>query len=209
MIVGILLGGRLGYIVFYNLGYYLTYPADIFKLWHGGMSFHGGVLGLILIAICFAKKHRINIANLGDIIVFVAPVGIFFGRLANFINGELYGKPTDVSWAVLFPMGGYLPRHPTQLYEAFLEGVVIFVVMIFMRKKLRVKPGWMFLLFMFLYTSFRIFVEYFREPDPQIGYIGYFTMGQILSVLMLFLALALFYFFVHIRKNVEFDKYPA
>ncbi|GFZ85961.1 prolipoprotein diacylglyceryl transferase [Rickettsiales bacterium] len=192
-VIGIVLGGRLGYIAFYNLGYYLAYPADIFKLWHGGMSFHGGMLGLILTMMRCAKKHNINILSLYDAIVLVAPLGLLFGRLANFINGELYGRPTDVSWAVLFPGAGPLSRHPTQLYEAFLEGLVLFIVMASTKKTLRDKPGQLSALFMILYASFRMLIEHFREPDPQIGYIGYFTMGQILSLPMMLFGVTLFF----------------
>ena len=186
-LIGIILGGRLGYVFGYNALYYLQNPIEIFYIWQGGMSFHGGFLGMVLSVIFVARRHRIRILALGDLVALVAPIGLFLGRVTNFINGELYGRVTDVPWAFVFPGGGDLPRHPSQLYEAVLEGFVLFVILaVAYRYGARQRPGLMLGLFMTCYASFRILVEFFREPDSHLGFIfSDVTMGQILSLPML------------------------
>ena len=185
VIVSIIIGGRLGYVLFYNLIYFLSNPIEIFYIWNGGMSFHGGLLGLIIGTIIFSKKKGFDKLVLLDVVACVAPVGIFFGRLANFINGELYGKPSDLPWAVIFPSIDFQPRHPSQIYEAVLEGVLLFLIMNFLIKKISFKKGKCAALFLVFYSLFRIIAEIFREPDLQIGYIfSYISMGSFLSFLM-------------------------
>ena len=185
--LGVLLGGRLGYVLFYDLPYFVENPADIFKLWQGGMAFHGGFLGVVLAGLWFAKKQGISALSLGDLLAAAAPLGLMFGRIANFINGELFGRPTTVPWAMVFPNGGPLPRHPSQLYQAFLEGFVLFVVLaiaIFFLKGLK-RPGLVMGLFLIGYGSFRFLVEFVRQFDPQVGlFFGGISMGQLLSVPM-------------------------
>jgi phosphatidylglycerol:prolipoprotein diacylglycerol transferase len=167
--VGIILGGRTGYVLFYNLPHFASHPAEILQLWNGGMSFHGGFTGCVVAVVLFAYKRGIPFLSLGDITCAVGPVGLFLGRIANFINGELWGRPADVPWAMIFPGGGPLPRHPSQLYEAALEGLIIGS-------------------FAVCYSAARTFCEFFREPDVQLGFLwGGATMGQLLSV-PLFLA---------------------
>ena len=185
VIVSIIIGGRLGYVLFYNLIYFLSNPIEIFYIWNGGMSFHGWLLGLIIGTIIFSKKKGFDKLVLLDVVACVAPVGIFFGRLANFINGELYGKPSDLPWAVIFPSIDFQPRHPSQIYEAVLEGVLLFLIMNFLIKKISFKKGKCAALFLVFYSLFRIIAEIFREPDLQIGYIfSYISMGSFLSFLM-------------------------
>lgn len=186
--IGIVAGGRIGYILFYDFAAVAADPVRAVQIWNGGMSFHGGFLGTFIAMILFARIHRIPAFSLFDIICAVVPVGLFFGRLANFINGELWGRPTDVPWAMIFPTGGPVPRHPSQLYEAGLEGIVILAVLawlIFARRKLKL-PGFVAGSFVILYAMSRIFVEFFREPDPQLGYLagGWLTMGMLLSLPM-------------------------
>jgi phosphatidylglycerol:prolipoprotein diacylglycerol transferase len=192
-IIGIILGGRLVYVFFYNAEYYLANPIDIFKVWEGGMAFHGGFLGVVAAVIFTAFKHKVEIIRLGDLAAMVSPIGLFFGRLANFINGELYGRVTDVPWAVIFPNGGGLPRHPSQIYEALLEGVLLFIIMMLAcHMGARRKPGLMIGLFLTGYGMARIFVENFREPDSQIGFLfGGITMGQMLSLPMVLIGFVL------------------
>ena len=172
IIVSIILGGRLGYVFFYNLGYYLNNPLDIIKIWEGGMSFHGALLGIIIGTFIFAKKNDIKTFFLLDILACVSPIGIFLGRIANFINGELIGKATSVYWGVIFPSIDNIPRHPSQLYQAFLEGFVLFVILNFIYLRKNYKIGNCSSLFLIFYGIFRIFAEHFREPDVQIGYIA-------------------------------------
>lgn len=187
--VGIILGGRLGYVFFYNASYYLEFPLKIFALWQGGMSFHGGLLGVIVAACLFAKKRKIPLLEMSDILVCVAPFGLFLGRLANFSNGELFGRVThSVPWAIIFPDGGPEPRHPSQLYEAALEGVVLFLILngiFWFSKRLQERTGFLTGLFFFLYGVFRFLLEYTREPDGHLGFIWKnLSMGQILSIPM-------------------------
>ena len=194
LIIGIILGGRIGYILIYNLSFYINNPLDIFKIWQGGMSFHGGLIGVILASIIFAKKHNQNSFLYLDIVAIVAPIGIFFGRIANFINSELYGTITNVSWAVTFVQVDNLPRHPSQLYEAILEGLFLFLILIYFRNKFLNNPGVISGLFLIFYSIFRFFVEFYRVPDEQLGYIFLnLTMGQIVSFIFILLGLILFY----------------
>ena len=183
VVIGIIFGAKIGYLVFYNPSSLLQNPLNIFAIWQGGMSFHGGATGVILAIIIYSLAKKISLFELGDIICSVVPIGLFFGRVANYINSELWGKVTEVSWGVVFPNAGNLPRHPSQLYEAFLEGLVIFLILFIMIKKnLLNYSGFISGSFLFLYGLFRIFVENFREPDLHIGYIyNFVTMGMILS----------------------------
>jgi phosphatidylglycerol:prolipoprotein diacylglycerol transferase len=193
--VGIIVGGRSGYVLFYNLPFFIEHPAAIFKLWEGGMSFHGGFLGCVVAVMWFAHKNGISILSLGDIVTAVGPIGLFLGRLANFINSELWGRVADPSlpWAVVFPNGGPLPRHPSQLYEAFLEGIVLFTVLaVMIRMGALKRPGLILGSFILIYALARITGEMFREPDPQLGFLWRgLTMGMLLSVPMIFAGIIL------------------
>ena len=182
--LGIILGGRTGYILFYNLPHFVAHPLEIFELWNGGMSFHGGFTGCVIAVVLFARARGIPILSLGDLTCAAAPIGIFFGRLANFINGELWGRPTDVPWAMVFPNGVPLPRHPSQLYEATLEGLVLFILLaVMIRLGALKKPGLIIGSFACYYAVARSFSEFFREPDAQLGFLwGGATMGQLLSI---------------------------
>ena len=191
-ILGIILGGRLGYVLFYNLPYFVQHLAEIFMVWHGGMSFHGGLLGMLVAMWLLAKRFAIPYLTLMDRIAIVAPIGLFFGRIANFINGELWGRATDVPWAMVFPTGGDVPRHPSQLYEATLEGLVLFTLLYL----LATKGGWLQKrgalsgLFLLGYGLARSIVEQFREPDAHLGILwDVLTMGQLLSAPMLLLGM--------------------
>jgi phosphatidylglycerol:prolipoprotein diacylglycerol transferase len=186
--LGVILGGRLGYVLFYRPGYYLFHPEEIVFLWRGGMSFHGGMIGVVLAVILFARRRGLNLFALGDIVSAATPIGLFFGRIANFINGELWGRPSDVPWAVVFPGGGPSPRHPSQLYEAALEGAALFVVLAWLARRpgMRERPGRLSGWFLVGYALARITGEVFREPDAHLGFIaGAATMGQLLSLPML------------------------
>ncbi len=184
LILGLLLGARLGYIVFYNLAYYAKHPLEIFAVWQGGMSFHGGLIGSILAGYLFCRKLRLDFWQVSDLVIVTAPIGLGLGRLGNFINGELYGRITDVPWAMVFPTGGPFPRHPSQLYEFFLEGVVLFSVL-WLLKDRGFRSGVLSAIFIMLYGLFRFIAEFFREPDIQLGFVlGMFTMGQVLSASM-------------------------
>jgi phosphatidylglycerol:prolipoprotein diacylglycerol transferase len=186
--VGIILGGRTGYVLFYNFAFFVQHPAEIFELWKGGMSFHGGFMGCVVAVIWFARANKVSILSLGDLTTAVAPIGLCLGRLANFINSELWGRPADPSlpWAMIFPNGGPLPRHPSQLYEAGLEGVLLFTVLaIMVRLGALKRPGLVLGSFIAIYGLARITAEHFREPDPQLGFLwGGSTMGMLLSVPM-------------------------
>lgn len=186
--MGIIFGGRLGYVLFYKPADYLADPVSIFRLWDGGMSFHGGLLGVILAVLLFCRKNRIDPFRFTDNLACVVPIGLFFGRIANFINGELWGKVSDVSWAMYSPTGGPFPRHPSQLYEAFLEGIFLFAVLNFAmhRTSLSKYPGLIGGLFFSIYGASRYLVEFVREPDAHLGrFGGWITMGQILSLPMI------------------------
>src|SRR6187401_997113 len=184
--VGIIVGGRSGYVLFYNLPFFLQHPLEIFELWKGGMSFHGGFLGCVAAVMLYARKNGISILSLGDITTAVAPIGILLGRIANFINSELWGRPADssVPWAMVFPNGGPLPRHPSQLYEAGLEGILLFTILaVMIRMGALKRPGLILGSFITIYALARITSEFFREPDPQLGFLwGGLTMGMLLSV---------------------------
>ena len=202
LILGIILGGRLGYVIFYNYEYYSQNLFEILKIWQGGMSFHGGLLGVIIATIIFSKIKKINFLNFTDIIACSAPIGFLLGRIANFLNGELFGKVSTLPWAVVFPEGGNISRHPSQIYEAILEGIVLFILINFfaLKKHLLLKTGYVSGLFLVLYSILRIFSENFREPDIHLGYFfSYFSMGIILSVIT-FLAGCYIIFFI---KNNE------
>jgi len=182
LILGLIIGARLGYVFFYNPGDYLKNPLELFAVWHGGMSFHGGLTGAVIAGIFFCKKHGLDFWKLGDLIAVTGPIGLGLGRLGNFINGELYGRVTDIPWGMVFPSGGSLPRHPSQLYEFLLEGVLLFTILWSLKEK-NLRSGTLISLFLILYGIFRFIVEFFREPDPQLGFIiGPFTMGQALSL---------------------------
>jgi phosphatidylglycerol:prolipoprotein diacylglycerol transferase len=187
--LGVVLGGRIGYILFYNPGFFLAHPLQIFVLWQGGMSFHGGLIGVILAMILYTRKLRLPFFALADIVACATPIGLFLGRLANFVNGELFGRATGTSWGIVFPGGGEAPRHPSQLYEAFLEGIVLFIVMFVLVRFTRAKAklGVLSGAFLVGYGLCRIGAELFREPDPQLGFLfnAGVTMGQLLSVPML------------------------
>ena len=195
-IVSIIIGGRLGYILFYNLNYYLQNPFEIIKIWEGGMSFHGGLLGVIIGTYIFSKLKNVQFIYILDIVSCVAPIGLFFGRIANFINSELYGKPTEFFLGVVFPQIDNLTRHPSQLYEAFLEGLLLLIILNFLIFKRIYKEGYASSLFLILYGIFRIFAEQFREPDVQIGYIfNVISMGSLLSIIMTITGIILFFKF--------------
>jgi phosphatidylglycerol---prolipoprotein diacylglyceryl transferase len=187
-VISIVIGGRLGYISLYNPWKYLAHPVEILKTYEGGMSFHGGITGLILAAYFFCRKYHINFLNFTDILAATAPIGLFLGRVANFINSELYGRVTDAPWAIIFPGSEGLPRHPSQLYEAFCEGFLLLLILAYgiFKKNSLSKAGLTSGIFLILYASFRILIEFFREPDIHIGFIfNAVTMGQILSLPML------------------------
>ena len=186
--VGLIVGARLGYLLFYQtaaLGDYLRHPIEIIAIWHGGMSFHGGLIGALLAGIFFCRRRRLPYWEVGDAVTVTVPIGLGLGRIGNFINGELFGRPTDVPWAMVFPSGGPVPRHPSQLYEAFLEGLLLFLILWTLRNK-DFKPGSMVCLFLVGYGVFRFIAEFFRQPDPQIGlFWGIFSMGQFLCTAMI------------------------
>jgi phosphatidylglycerol:prolipoprotein diacylglycerol transferase len=187
--IGIIVGGRTGYVLFYNFAFFVQHPAEILELWKGGMSFHGGFLGCVAAVILFCRRNNLPILSLGDITTGVGPIGLFLGRLANFINSELWGRPADssVPWAMVFPNGGPLPRHPSQLYEAGLEGILLFTVLaVMIRMGALKRPGLILGSFIAIYAIARIVSEFFREPDPQLGFLwGGLTMGMLLSVPMI------------------------
>ena len=186
--LGVVLGGRTGYVLFYQPDFYFHNPGQIIALWHGGMSFHGGAAGVIIALALFCRQRRISFLAFSDIITCAVPIGLFFGRIANFINGELWGRVTDVPWAMVFPHAGPLPRHPSELYEAFMEGVVLFTILFLLQSRttLRERPGSLSGIFLIGYAVARIIGEMFRQPDPQLGFLFLgVTMGQVLSVPLL------------------------
>ena len=195
LIIGVILGGRLGYALFYNPKYYLENPLEILMVWNGGMSFHGGLIGVIIVSQLFSKKHKINKFIFLDLVALSAPIGIFFGRIANFINSELIGRATDLPWSVQFVLIDNIKRHPSQLYEAFFEGIILFLLLgYFFRKKYLESPGKISYLFLIFYSLFRFLAEFFRSPDPQIGYlILNLTLGQLISIIFLVTGTLLFY----------------
>ena len=195
LIIGIILGGRLGYIIFYNPIYYSKNLSEIFMIWNGGMSFHGGVLGVIVATYLFGEKNKINYFIFLDLIAMAAPIGIFLGRIANFINSELYGRETNLYWSVKFEKIDNLSRHPSQIYEAFFEGIILFLLLNLVFKKYFYKSvGVISSLFIIYYSLFRFFIEFFREPDYQLGIIfTYFTLGQLISIVFFIIGLLIYY----------------
>lgn len=195
--IGLIAGARLGYMLFYDTSALIKDPLEIIKIWHGGMSFHGGLLGIAAAVFVFARQHRLNVLDLGDFVAPLAPPGLFAGRIGNFINGEIWGRPSDLPWAVVFPgtAAGNIPRHPSQLYEAFLEGAVLFAILWFFSQKPRPR-GTVLGLFLLLYGCFRFGVEFFRQPDIQLGFVAldFLTMGQILSMPMVAAGIFLFFY---------------
>jgi len=186
--LGIVLGGRLGYVLFYNFDYYSQNPLQVVYLWQGGMAFHGGFLGVVLATYLFARHHKFRFTQLADIVAMSAPIGLFFGRIANFVNGELFGRATDVPWAVVFPGGGDMPRHPSQLYEAALEGLAVFLLLFILDRttRIRQKPGTILGLFIVGYGLARFTVEFVRQPDAHLGTLALgLSMGQWLSMPMI------------------------
>lgn len=199
--IGIVAGGRLGYVLFYNLPYFSRHPLEIFEVWGGGMSFHGGLLGVIIAIILFARRQKIPLLSLGDAVACVVPIGIFLVRIANFINGELWGRVTDVPWAMVFPGAGHEPRHPSQLYEAGLEGLLMFIVVMTLALGFKAfgRPGLLTGTFLTIYGISRMVVEQVREPDAHLGFIvGNLTMGLLLSIPMVVAGLA---FILYARRT--------
>ncbi len=195
--LGVVLGGRAGYVLFYQPDFYFAHPAQIFEVWHGGMSFHGGLLGVMVALWLFCRQRGIALLAFSDVIAAAVPIGLFFGRIANFINGELWGRPTDVPWAMVFPKAGPLPRHPSELYEAGLEGLALFVLLYCLLRwtAIRDRPGMLAGVFLMGYAMARIFCEFFREPDPFLGFLWFgATMGQLLSIPVFVVGLATFWY---------------
>ena len=199
LIISIIIGGRIGYVIFYNLSYYIKNPFEIIKIWEGGMSFHGALIGIILGTYIFSKRNKIKVFFFLDIIACVAPIGIFLGRAANFINSELVGKVSNVPWGVIFPLIDNNPRHPSQIYEALLEGIILFFILRYVINRKGYKIGNCSCVFLIGYGLFRIISELFREPDAHIGYLfSLMSTGTLLSIIMIFSGLILFNF---LKKN--------
>ena len=201
IIIGIIIGGRLGYVLIYNPIYYIENLKEILMIWNGGMSFHGALIGITISTIIFCKKNNESIFYFLDLVSLSAPIGIFFGRISNFINSELYGRETDVVWSVKFIQVDNLDRHPSQIYEAFFEGIVLFIILNFLYKKSIYRPGITSSLFLIFYSIFRFTIEFVREPDAQIGLVySNMTMGQIISILTIMIGLILIYFLKDVKK---------
>tara|TARA_B100000900_G_scaffold409981_1_gene426842 strand:- start:58 stop:840 length:783 start_codon:yes stop_codon:yes gene_type:complete len=203
LILGIIIGGRLGYVIFYNLNYYIYNFIDILKIWQGGMSFHGGLMGVIIATIWFAKRNGHNSFYYLDIVSIVAPIGIFLGRISNFINSELYGTETSLPWGVQFIQVDNLLRHPSQLYEAIFEGFILFIILIFFKNRGFLNfPGLISGIFLVLYSLFRFVIEFFRVPDEQLGYLIFnFSMGQIISLIFFMAGIFLITIKYEIKTN--------
>ena len=201
LIIGIIIGGRLGFVLFYNFKYYLNNPIEIIMIWNGGMSFHGGLLGVIIATIIFSNKHNVNKFIFLDLIAASAPIGIFLGRISNFINSELYGRESDVFWSVIFPKVDYIARHPSQIYEALLEGIILFFIIFYLIKKnYLLKSGIISSVFLIFYSLFRFIIEFFRTPDEHIGFIFLnLTMGQAISIIFFCLG----FYLLLIKKNAN------
>jgi phosphatidylglycerol:prolipoprotein diacylglycerol transferase len=194
--IGVILGGRLGYVLFYQPLYYFTHMDAIFAFWEGGMSFHGGLIGIILSSFLFSKKNDISFWSLTDLIACISPIGIFFGRIANFINAELVGKVSNLPWSFIFPQYDQLPRHPSQIYEALLEGLLLFIIINLLIRKTNIPTRYLSILFLILYSTFRVIGEIFREPDQQLGYLFFgISMGSILSIITIMIASIFVFFF--------------
>ena len=201
VILGIIVGGRLGYILIYNPIYYFQNFKEILMIWNGGMSFHGALVGIIITTIVFCKKNNENIFYFLDLVSLSAPIGIFFGRISNFINSELYGRETDVAWSVKFIQIDNLNRHPSQIYEALFEGIILFIILNFLHNRLIYRPGIIASLFLFFYSIFRFMIEFVREPDAHIGLVYLnMTMGQIISLITIMISLNLIYFLKDVKK---------
>jgi phosphatidylglycerol:prolipoprotein diacylglycerol transferase len=193
LILGLLLGARAGYVIFYDPGSYIRQPFEILAVWHGGMSFHGGLIGSVIAGTIFCRKTGVDAWTVADLVVVTAPIGLGCGRIGNFINGELYGRVSDVPWAMVFPTGGPAPRHPSQLYEFSLEGVLLFLILWSLKDR-GLRPGVLTALFIILYGVSRFFIEFFREPDSQLGFVvAHFSMGQILSGVMIVAGAVIFF----------------
>jgi len=200
-VLGLIIGARVAYVIFYNLDYFLGHPLEIFALWQGGLSFHGGLVGAVAAGAIYVKKRNLDFWVLCDLVIVTAPIGLGCGRFGNFINGELYGRVTDVYWGMVFPAGGALPRHPSQLYELLFEGVVLFILLWTVKDK-GLRSGSVTSLFLVFYGLFRFFIEFFREPDPQLGFIlGIITMGQILCLVMIISGLLILWY--RNRKGIK------
>ncbi|MBU0730829.1 MAG: prolipoprotein diacylglyceryl transferase [Proteobacteria bacterium] len=194
LIICLVLGGRLGYVLFYNFSYYMENPLEILATWHGGMSFHGALIGIVVSGYVYAKLKKLDYWEGADVYAVTTPIGLGLGRIGNFINGELFGRTTDVPWAMVFPGGGPYPRHPSQLYECFLEGVVLFTILWILKDR-KWPSGTMLSFYLILYGIFRWFIELFREPDANLGFVlGPLTMGQLLSTVMIVAGTALFFY---------------
>ena len=203
IIIGVIIGGRLGYIFFYNLNFYLDNILEVFKIWKGGMSFHGGLIGVILGTLIFSNKNNLNYRVYFDTISVVAPIGIFLGRISNFINSELYGTPTQKPWGIVFPNVDSLKRHPSQIYEALLEGIALFIILNFLVFYKKNKFGFISCIFLILYCFFRIICEQYREPDEHIGYLlNHLSVGTVLSLCMILFG-TLFLLKVHYEKKTR------
>ena len=203
IIIGVIIGGRFGYILFYNLNFYLDNILEIFKIWKGGMSFHGGLIGVIISTLIFSNKNNLNYRVYFDTISVVAPIGIFFGRISNFINSELYGTPTQKPWGIVFPNVDSFKRHPSQIYEALLEGIVLFIILNFLVFNKKSKFGFISCIFLILYGFFRIICEQYREPDEHIGYLlNHLSVGTVLSMGMILFG-TLFLLKVHYEKKTR------
>ena len=199
LIIGLMVGARLGYVLFYDLKMYWADPLEIFAIWRGGMSFHGGLIGVLIVGTSFSWRNKKSFWKIADLIIVTAPIGLGLGRIGNFINGELYGRVTNLPWGMIFPRGGPHPRHPSQLYESGLEGGVLFLILWFLKDK-KLPTGGLLAAFLFFYGCFRFFVEFFREPDGHIGFIiGSFTLGQVLSSFMIVGGVIL-YLFLRVEK---------
>ena len=195
-VIGVIIGGRIGYVLFYQTELLISYPLYMFQIWKGGMSFHGGLLGMIISIYFYCKKYNLSFFYLSDLISIVAPIGLFFGRIANFINTELYGRVTDFKLAIIYPTIDEKPRHPSQLYEAFFEGLILFIVLLlyFIKNKKKYKVGNISAFFLILYSFFRYFIEYLREPDYQLGlYFHHLSMGQILCIPLIVFGILIYY----------------
>ncbi len=203
-VLGVILGGRIGYILFYNFHIYAENPLEVLKIWQGGMSWHGALIGVITVIISYAKIKKVELFRLADLFAVGATIGFFFGRIANFVNGELFGRVTESSLGIIFPRGGELPRHPSQLYEAALEGFVLFIILVTMAhiSKIRNTPGLISAAFLFFYGVFRFIIEFFREPDAQLGFIvGDLSMGQLLCMPVIAGGILVFFIAHHLKKK--------
>jgi len=208
LILGLLVGARLGYALFYNLGSYIVRPWEVFAVWHGGMSFHGGLMGMVAAGWIYARRKGVEFWDLADIGALASPIGLMLGRIGNFINGELYGRVTSLPWGMVFPLGGDLPRHPSQLYEALLEGPALFLFLWWLRLRTR-RPGQVLGAFLIAYGVLRFLVEFLREPDIQLGFIFYhLTMGQILCLFMIATGIGLLVF-LHLSFPGEEAPYAS